>query len=140
MAILAVMKARARKKPERADPGPGGKRTRPQRMNNLPRERDLTTQIEADMAGSGRTGMTPPEVPIGPRRGRRGRSRRDGIPGAAVAPTKKAEVRERERHRLQKREGVVAASEEGNHKQRRSSKASRAALDAAARKADHLVR
>jgi hypothetical protein len=136
MAILPIMKARARKRPERTDPGPGGKRTRPQRMNNLPRERDLTTQIEADMAGSGRTGMTPPEATIGPRRGRRIRSRRDGIPGAAVAPTKKAEVRERQRHRLQKAEGVVAASEEGNRKQRRSSKASRAALDAAARKAD----
>ena len=90
------------------------------------------------MAGSGRTGVTPPEATIGPRRTRR--SRRDKVPGAAVAPTKKAEARERQRHRLQKREGVVAASEEGNLKQRRARKASRSALDAAARKADHLVR
>jgi len=107
-------------------------------MNNLPRERDLTTQIEADMAGSGRTGMTPPEGNIGPRRTRR--SRRDGISGAAVAPTRKAEARERQRHRLQRREGVIPASEAGNLKQRRAPEASRSALDAAARKADHLVR
>src|SRR5438067_1604695 len=111
MAILPIMKARARKRPERTDRGPGGKRTRPQRMNNLPRERDLTTRIEADMAGSGRTGLAPPESTIGPRRARR-RAHGDGIPGAAVAPTKKAEIRERERLRLQKREGVVPASEE----------------------------
>jgi len=140
MAILAIMKARARKKPERADPGPGGKRTRRQRMNNLPREADLQTQLEASMAGSGRSRMTPPEPIIGGRRTRRSRSRGGGVPGAAVAPTKKAEVRERERHRLQKKEGVVAASEEGNLRQRRTSNASRSALDAAARKADHLVR
>ena len=107
-------------------------------MNNLPLERDLTTQIEADMAGSGRTGMTPREGTIGPRRTRR--SRRDGVPGASVAPTKKAEARERQRHRLQRKEGVVPASEAGNLKQRRGPKASRPALDAAARKADHLVR
>jgi hypothetical protein len=60
--------------------------------------------------------------------------------GAAVAPTKKAEARERERHRLQAKEGVIPAGEQGNLKQRRSPKASRPALDAAARKADHLVR
>jgi len=107
-------------------------------MNNLPQERDLTTQIEAAMAGSGRTKMAPPEGTIGARRTRR--SRRDGIPGAAVAPTKKAEARERQRHRLQRREGVVPASEAGNLKQRRAAKASRSALDAAARKADRLVR
>src|SRR5437764_8533253 len=99
MAILPIMKARARKSPERADPGPGGKRTRPQRMNNLPRERDLTTRIETEMAASGRTGLTPREATIGPRRTRR--SRRDAVPGASVAPTKKAEARERQRHRLQ---------------------------------------
>ena len=84
--------------------------------------------------------MMPPEPIAGGRRTRRSRSRGGGVPGAAVAPTKKAEMRERERHRLQKREGVVAASEEGNLKQRRTSQASRSALDAAARKADHLVR
>jgi hypothetical protein len=110
-------------------------------MNNLPLESDLETQIDADLAGSGRTGMVPPEATIGARRVRRGPSQAEGTSGgAAVAPTEKAELRERERHRLQELAGVVPASQQGNLRQRRASTASRAALDAAARRADHMVR
>jgi hypothetical protein len=110
-------------------------------MNNLPRESDLETQIEADLAGSGRTGMAPPEATIGARHGRRSQSSAEGTGGgAAVAPTEKAEVRERERHRLQALQGVIPAGQQGNLKQRRAPKVSRRALEAAARQADHLVR
>jgi len=110
-------------------------------MNNLPLESDLETQIEADLAGSGRTGMAPPEALIGARRVRRAPSNAEGTSaGAAVAPTEKAELRERERHRLQELAGVVPASQQGNLRQRRAPTTSRAALDAAARNADQMVR
>ena len=110
-------------------------------MNNLPLDGDLETQIEADLAGSGRTGMAPPEAIIGARRVRRAPSNAEGTSaGAAVAPTEKAELRERERHRLQELAGVVPASQQGNLRQRRAPTTSRAALDAAARNADQMVR
>ena len=59
--------------------------------------------------------------------------------GAEVAPTVKAELRERERHRLQREIGVVPAGEGGNLRQQRAPGVTRLSLDAAAQQANHRV-
>ena len=58
--------------------------------------------------------------------------------GADVAPTRRAEERERIRHHLQRAEGVVPAGDD-RKRQRRAPGASRGRLDAAARTADESV-
>jgi hypothetical protein len=58
--------------------------------------------------------------------------------GADVAPTARAEERERARHHLQRAEGIVPAGDD-NPRQRRAPRASRERLDAAARSADESV-
>jgi hypothetical protein len=121
-------------------------------MSNLPVDDDPQTQIEAELAASGRSNVVPKEGLVGAhstRRQPRGkaleRSQRSPSDepiggGFAVAPTDKAVVRERERHRLQRDVGVVPAGEDGNLRQRRAPGVSRTALDAAARKATRKVR
>jgi len=136
---------------QQADRGPGAKRTRPARMNNMPVEDDEQTRVEAEIAGSGRTDVRPREGLAGAHNVRR---QPRGAPlersqvtfgdepmgnGSEVAPTHLAEARERERHRLQRQEGVVPAGEDGNLRQRRSPHATRASLDAAARAADRTA-
>ena len=128
--------------------GPGAKRTRPERMNNFPVDDDEQTRLEAEIAGSGRTRLRPRQGLAGAHHVRyqgrgapleRNQSSFGDEPiggGAQVAPTRLAEVRERERHRLQRRQGVVPAGEDGNLRQRRGPWATRASLDAAARAAD----
>ena len=59
--------------------------------------------------------------------------------GATVAPTKKAEARERARHDLQRQQVVVPAGTEGNARQRRPDDVDRDALDAANDNADRAV-
>jgi hypothetical protein len=130
--------------------GPGTKMARSPRMRNIPRENlgDETTDAEVFMAGSGRKGVVPAQGLVGAHRGRlehrpddQDASRLDEPvgPGADVAPTKTAEVRERVRHQLQRHEGVVPAGTEGNLRQRRPSRTDRRTLDDAARKADGVV-
>jgi hypothetical protein len=121
-------------------------------MSNLPVDNDPQTQIEAELAASGRSDVVPREGLVGAHTARRQprgepleRSQRSFSDepvgdGAAVAPTEQAVVRERERHRLQREAGVVPAGEDGNLRQRRAPGADRTSLDAAARKADHKVR
>jgi hypothetical protein len=135
----------------RKDRGPGGKRTRSQHSNNLPLDDDEQTQIEAELASSGRSDVVPREGLAGAHRVRRQpshgtmeRSQRSIIDepigdGAEVAPTEKAALRERERHRLQRDLGVVPAGEDGNRRQRRAPGVTRDALDAAARRANDIV-
>jgi hypothetical protein len=132
----------------KGDRGPGAKRTRPARMNNMPVDDDEQTRIEAEIAGSGRTELRPREGLAGahtvrrqPRsapleRGQRSFGDEPMGAGSEVAPTRLAAQRERERHRLQRQEGVVPAGEDGNLRQRRGPRATRASLDAAARAAD----
>ena len=142
-------KRRARKRAlHKGESGPGAKRTRPARMNNLPVDDDEQTHLEAEIAGSGRTGLRPRQGLAGAHRVRyqargapleRNQASFEDEPvggGSQVAPTRLAEVRERERHRLQHQQGVVPAGEDGNLRQRRAPRATRASLDAAAREAD----
>jgi hypothetical protein len=117
-------------------------------MSNIPVDDDEQTRLEIEMAGSGRSGARVHEGLFGAhtvRRERRGapleRSQHtfDDEPigiGAEVAPTRLAEIRERERHRLQRQQGVVPAGEDGNLRQLRAPGATRRSLDAAARAAD----
>lgn len=60
--------------------------------------------------------------------------------GATVAPTKRAEARERERHRRERDLGRLPAGEEGALRERRLRAVSREALNEAARQADRAVR
>lgn len=122
------------------------------RMSNLPVDDDPQTQIEAELAASGRSDVVPKEGLVGAHWVRRQplgqpleQNQRSPIDepigtGSEVAPTDKATLRERERHRLQREVGVVPAGESGNLRQRRAPGVTRNALDAAARTANHRVR
>ena len=142
-------KARVRKRAiQKKGRGPGAKRRRSARIPNLPVEDDEQMRFEAESARSGRTRLRPREGLVGAhgvRRQSRGAALERGQrafgdepigDGSRVAPTRQAEARERERHRLQREQGVVPAGEEGNLRQRRGPAATRASLDAAARAAD----
>jgi hypothetical protein len=119
-------------------------------MNNLPTDDDDTTEVETELAGSGRTGVAPREGLVGAHDERREAegerdedepaSREPVGAGADVAPTRRAEERERTRHRLQREQGVVPAGTEGNPRQQRAPGASREDLDEAGREADDAVR
>jgi hypothetical protein len=142
-------KARVRKRAiQKGGRGPGAKRRRPAQMRNLPVDDDEQMGFEAESARSGRTRLRPREGLVGAHGDRRqsrsaalerGQSAFGDEPigaGSRVAPTRQAEARERERHRLQRQEGVIPAGEDGNLRQRRGPRATRASLDAAARAAD----
>ena len=112
---------------------------------------DLQTQIEAEMASSGRHDVVPREGLVGAHmvlgcsrstKWNPGSARTSHEPfGVAteVAPTERAIVLEYERHRLQRAAGVVPAEEDGHLRQQRAPGVTRSALDAAAREANHLV-
>ncbi len=154
MSKIGGMSITPRNRLTRKDRGPGGKRTRSQRTSNLPLDDDVQTQIEAELASSGRSDTTPKEGLVGAHLARREPSHEStesielgqGSPndepigaGFEVAPTEKAEVSEHERHRLQRELGVVPAGGDGNLRQRRAPTATREALDAAARTASHIA-
>jgi hypothetical protein len=88
---------------------------------------DLETDIEDQLAASGRAKVVPPEGLVGAHTERRlpgaGDLNEPVGAGADVAPTRKAEVRERERHRIA-RERQAGSREE---------------LDRAAAEADRLM-
>ena len=145
MSNIVSMSTTVRNRLKRKDRGPGGKRTRSQRTSNLPVDDDQQTQIEAELASSGRSDLVPREGLVGAHWVRRqpigdidpSRSDEPIGAGSEVAPTEKAAIGERERHRLQRAAGVVPAGEDGNLRQRRAPGVTRGALDAAARAANH---
>jgi len=145
---IVGMSTTVRNRLKRKDRGPGGKRTRSQRTSNLPIDDDVQTQIEAELASSGRHDVVPREGLVGAHRVLRQPinemeawqdSYFDEPFGVAteVAPTERAIVLEHERHRLQRAAGVVPAGEDGNLRQQRAPGVTRSALDAAAREANH---
>jgi hypothetical protein len=151
MPTVSLMATKARIGITTKDRGPGGKRTRSERTNNVPVDDDEQTQIEVELASSGRSETVPKQGLVGAHRGRgqaRGSLERDQPTpahepignGSEVAPTEKAAARERERHRLQRAVGVVPAGEDGNRRQLRAAGVKRRALDAAAREADRRVK
>jgi hypothetical protein len=148
MSKFVSMSTTVRNRLKRKDRGPGGKRTRSQRTSNLPVDDDEQTQIEAELASSGRHDVVPREGLVGAHMVKRQpigdieagqRSPSDEPFGVAseVAPTERAIILEYERHRLQRAAGVIPAGEDGNLRQRRAPGVTRSALDAAALEANH---
>jgi hypothetical protein len=116
------------------------------RANNMPEDDELVTDLEAELSASGRGGVRPRQGVIGPYE-ERGSMREwpseDGEAppqmGSTVAPTRQAEIREHERHRLEREAGRVAAGTEGVLRARQEPGVSREALDQAAQAADRYV-
>ena len=111
-------------------------------------EPDLQTEIEDEMMASGRSHVTPREGLVGAHDQRRAGPGPDpdeapGEPvgrGADVAPTRKAELREATRHKLEREVGHVAAGkDERQLRQRSGPYATREALDGIAAEADELI-
>jgi hypothetical protein len=124
----------------------GGRRDkRVQRSGPQEEVPDLETAVEDEMMASGRHRVVPRTGLVGAHAERTGSLAADpdegvGLPqgaGSEVAPTRKAELRERRRHQMQREVGVEVAGEGGRLRQKRS--ASREALDEAAAKADELL-
>jgi hypothetical protein len=125
--------------------GRSGDVTRTHRVNNVPKDDDVQTQLELELAASGRGAAVPREGLVGAHVERRAPftdEQRQDAPvglGADVAPTKRAEDRERERHRLERELGRTPAGQDGLIHDRRAAGASRERLDEAARMADRRV-
>jgi hypothetical protein len=134
--------------------GRGMRRTgRAPRTNNTPGEQDEQTQIEAEMAASGRTDVVPREGLVGAHTDRRApgafgdedesaeteEGQEPTGPGSDVAPTKLAEERERERHRLERERGRTPAGEDGHIRGVQAEGVTREDLDEIAREADRRV-
>ncbi|HVX96821.1 MAG TPA: hypothetical protein VHK47_18035 [Polyangia bacterium] len=135
--------------------GRSGDITRAPRNNNVPKEDDEQTQLELELASSGRNDAFPREGLVGAHSERRAPSAEEGRqddreaegeegqeptgPGSDVAPTKRAEARERERHRIEREIGHTPAGEEGLIRGRNAPGVSREDLDEAARRADRRV-
>jgi hypothetical protein len=139
--------------------GPGEKMTRPPRANNTPRDDDAQSELELEMDASGRHNLVPHEGLVGAHLTRvapTSAAAGDGgdedqlqdpspegeepaYPGSDVAPTKLAEERERERHRLERALGRTPAGEDGQIRDQRTANVTRQALDQAAREADRKV-
>ena len=121
--------------------------TRAPRTSNVPLDEEEQAVMEREMAVSGRTDVVPREGLVGAYTARRafeGEAEDTEFfeptgPGADVAPTKRAEERERERHRLEREIGRTPAGEDGLVHDRRAPGVSREALDAVAREADRNV-
>jgi hypothetical protein len=126
------------------------KNRRERRTRSIPPGNDQQTQIEAELVSSGRSGAVPRERLFGPHEGRleatAARNRREHGdtdqpigPGADVAPTKLAQARERERHRLERELGRTPAGEDGTVRGRRAPGVTRDALREAAAQADRNI-
>jgi hypothetical protein len=134
--------------------GRSGDITRAPRNNNVPKENDEQTQLEFELASSGRNDAFPREGLVGAHAERRAPAFQEVSeeveaeseegqeptgPGSDVAPTKRAEARERERHRIEREIGHTPAGEEGLVRGRNAPGVSREDLDEAARRADRRV-
>lgn len=123
------MATRAQGKGSRTANGTG----RPPRSNNSPKANDEQTELELDLASSGR------KRAVSSADGLRKPPKAGSKAGSEVAPTAKAETREKERHARQAEVGQVAAGLGGARHGRRAPKATREKLDEAAQAADARV-
>ena len=147
--------------------GRSGDTVRAPRNNNVPKEDEEQTELEAELGASGRHHAFPREGLVGAHAERRssatpahdagdqragandddapdaGEPNEEGEeptgPGSDVAPTKLAEARERERHRLERSLGHTPAGEEGLIHGRSAPGVTREKLDEAAREADRRI-
>jgi len=100
--------------------------------------------FEAGLVASGRTHGTPPQYVVGSHEERFAPGEAFDEPepvadGSEVAPTRKAEERERARHREERKRGRMAAGIGENQRDRREPNVTREDLDEAARAADEEV-
>src|SRR4051812_24124832 len=65
MSNIVNMSTATKNRLKQRDRGPGGKRTRSERTNNLPVDDDPQTEIEAELASSGRSDVVPKEGLVG---------------------------------------------------------------------------
>jgi hypothetical protein len=130
--------------------GPGQKMDRAPRTSNTPQEDDEQTRLEVEMASSGRSDVVPPQGLVGAHTARlepdSAASDEEGEEGdeptgagSDVAPTRLAEQRERERHRLERERGRIPAGEGGAIHEKRSPNLTRQDLDDVQREADRRV-
>lgn len=127
--------------------GPGQKMQREPRTRNTPQDDDEQTRLEVEMASSGRSDIVPRQGLVGAHTDRleprveMGADEGDEPtgPGADVAPTRLAEERERERHRLERALGRTPAGEGGRIRDTREPGVTRDGLDAAQREADRRI-
>jgi hypothetical protein len=116
---------------------------RVQRSKPHENDPDVETEVIEEMEGSGRAHVFPRG---GGQHGERHLPLADEVArpapdttGADAAPTRTAELRERERHARQRALGYVPASAEGRLRQARGPEATREALDRAAAEADAWI-
>lgn len=139
--------------------GRSGDTIRAPRNNNVPKEDEEQTELEVELGASGRHHAFPHQDVVGAHgerrvspasaRGAADDASESGEPseegeeptgsGADVAPTKLAEARERERHRIERSIGHTPAGEDGLIHGRNAPGVSREQLDEAAREADRRV-
>lgn len=101
--------------------------SRAPRTRSMPKDDDEQTRLELDAASSGRDHA----MSFG-----RGPATEEG---AEVAPTARAEQRERERHRLERQEGRTAAGTKSTRRDTRHGGVTRQALARAAHEADRRI-
>ena len=108
---------------------------------------DLETELEEEMAASGRTGFVPRAGLVGAHEQRKASLAaalevddpgEPAGPGAEVAPTRRAVERERERHQRERELGVIPAGD-GRLRQQRAPGVTRESLDRASSEADRRV-
>lgn len=109
-----------------------------------PKQIGARTDFEAELEDAGRSGGVPHQHVFGANEGRVASAQDldEGEPmagGSEVAPTRRAEARERERHRAERKLGRMAAGIDENLRDRREPAVTRPALDGAARAADRKV-
>jgi hypothetical protein len=108
------------------------------RSNNTPE----SDSFEAELLTAGRQRGTPRQRVFGAHEERVSSASEPDEPvndGSEVAPTKRAEEREQERHRLERKIGRLAAGTGENLRDRREPDVTREDLDEAAREADKKV-
>jgi len=117
------------------------------RANNIPPDAP-STDMEAEFLVAGRGGGVPRQGVVGAHEERPGYSVTGQSPeegeeplgrGADVAPTERAEQRERERHQLEKQMGRATAGQEGRIHDQRTPEITQEQLAQAAQEADRRV-
>jgi hypothetical protein len=127
--------------------GPRQKIGRTARTKSTPRESDDQTELEAELASSGRSDQVPRQGLVGAHTARLepepklddDRAEPPTGRGSDVAPSRLAEQRERERHFLERQRGRSAAGEGGSLRERRRPNVTRNDLVQAQREADRKV-
>jgi hypothetical protein len=127
--------------------GPGQKMRRAPRTKSTPRDSDVQTELEVELASSGRSEAVPRQGLVGAHTARlepepkldEDQAEQPPGPGSDVAPTRLAERRERERHFLERQRGRTSAGQGGALRETRRPGVTRSDLDQAHDEADRKI-